>query len=167
MATRSPTSIHYHIYQTPDGFWLDGETLAMLNEAEHILGVKLPMYQGSYHKGVGASAGTHDKGGVIDVHPQVGKHGQVAIVRALRRVGFAAWHRPYVKGLWGEHIHAVDMQNKDLTPIAAQQVVAYKKHYNGLGHLGMGGKDDGPKVTIQTWAQYKARHPRRFPNARR
>ena len=163
MVVKSPTSVHYHIYRTPDGFYLDGETLHMLNEAEYLLGEKVPLYQGSYHKGVGASAGTHDKGGVIDNHPHTSKHTPDQIVRALRRVGFAAWHRKAVTGLWGEHIHAVDMQNKDLTPIAAQQVVAYKKGFNGLGHLGMGGPDDGPRVRIQTWDQYKKNHPKRFP----
>jgi hypothetical protein len=34
----------------------------------------------------------------------------------------------------------------ELSPVARNQVSAYLAGFNGLGHLGRGGKDDGPRV---------------------
>jgi hypothetical protein len=136
----------------------------MLNEAEYLLKTRLPITQGSYNKGgVAASAGVHDGGGALDFPPRVGKLTPEQIVKALRRVGFAAWHRTAIKGLWPEHIHAVALGDKEASQQAKNQMSAYLAGYNGLGHLGRGGKDDGPRHVVQTWEEYKKKHPKRFP----
>jgi hypothetical protein len=160
-----PVKDYYDRYTTQDGKHINGRTLAMLWEAEWLLDARIPIIQGSYNKGVAASAGTHDGGGVIDVSPKIGAHKQLAIVEVMRRVGFAAWHRMPNEGPWNEHIHCVALGDKELAPLAKQQGVAYLAGYNGLGHLGKGGKDNGPRDHVQTFADYKKNHPGRFPNA--
>lgn len=115
-----------------DGKTLDKLTHYALLTVEHRLGYRplsLTVLQGSYNKGgVGASAGTHDGGGAVDLTPAEwqGK------VHALRAVGFAAWHRPAIPGLWGEHVHAVLIGNDKLSPAARDQVQAYRDHRDGL-----------------------------------
>jgi len=114
---------------TRNGKVVDEITHQALIECEKLLGYDLTIVQGSYNAGkVEASAGTHDGGGVVDLLPWDWERK----VRVLRAVGFAAWHRPAVKGVWGEHIHAVLIGNKKLAPSAARQVVAYRDHRDGL-----------------------------------
>jgi hypothetical protein len=121
-----------------EGYRTNKRTLAMHKEAEK-LGGNLVVVQGSYHKGVAASGGTHDEGGVLDysvrglIRAQIDKR-----VKALRRVGFAAWYRPALPGVWGPHIHAVAIGTRDLAPLARLQVLAYKKGLSGL----RGGRKD-------------------------
>jgi hypothetical protein len=110
------------------GKTLDRKTAAALAIVERRLGYTLTVVQGSYHKGVGASAGTHDRGGVVDLAP----YDWANKVKTLRRIGFAAWHRPAIKGLWGEHVHAVLIGHEDLAPSAARQVDSYKAGRDGL-----------------------------------
>lgn len=113
----------------------DRKTAAALSVVEKRLGYNLTLAQGSYNPGgVGASGGTHDRGGVVDLAP----FDHVNKVRELRKVGFAAWYRPAIKGLWGAHIHAVLMNHQDLSPSAANQVVAYRAGKDGL----KGNRDD-------------------------
>lgn len=151
-------------YETPDGHLLNKRTLNMWNEAEHILGVKIPITQGSYNPGgVAASSGAHDGGGAVDAPPKYKTFTHQQLVRVLRRVGFAAWHRQYTRNLWPEHIHAIALGDKELSYVAANQAKAYFAGYDGLGHLGMGGLDTGPRDIIHTWEDYKENHPNRFP----
>jgi hypothetical protein len=153
-----------YLWITPEGHKLDKRTLNMWNEAERILGVQIPIMQGEYNPGkVSASAGAHDKGGAVDGRAKIKGVKTLAVVKALRRVGFAAWHRLPSQGPWPEHIHAVAIGNNDLSYVAKNQADAYLAGYNGLGHLGRGGKDDGPRDVVQTWEQYKKKHPKRFP----
>jgi hypothetical protein len=77
---------------------------------------------------VAASASTHDRWGVVDLLPWDWENK----VRVLRAVGFAAWHRPAIAGLWSEHIHAVLIGHPDLDPMAARQVDSYRAHRDGL-----------------------------------
>jgi peptidoglycan hydrolase-like protein with peptidoglycan-binding domain len=133
-------------------------TKHMLIAAAHKLGPKcrFSLYQGSYHPGTGASAGTHDGGGAADINPNLlcGKHVRRA-VRALRQVGFAAWNRPTIPGLWVHHIHAIAISDPDMAPAAQAQIWDYYHGMNGLtGH----GPDTGPKVPKRTWEQYKRLH---------
>lgn len=115
------------------GVTLDQMTKAAIVEAERRLGRRLDLLQGSYNAGrVSASAGTHDGGGVVDIAPT----DHVRVVKVLRRLGFAAWHRPAIKGLWGEHIHAVLIGNARLSPSAARQVTAYRQGRDGLAGNG-------------------------------
>ena len=108
---------------------VDNWTAAALREAERRLGYRLTLVQGSYNAGgVRQSAGTHDGGGVVDLLPWDWQHK----VKVLRAIGFAAWYRPTVPGLWGAHIHAVLIDHGRLAPAARQQVVAYRAGRDGL-----------------------------------
>ena len=117
----------------------------------------ITVVQGSYNAGgVGASAGTHDGGGALDVSVNrgCGLHHR-ATVRALREVGFAAWYRPTIPGVWTHHIHAIAVSDPDLASGAQDQVVDY---YHGRDGLAGHGPDNGPKVRKVTWEQYRRAH---------
>lgn len=119
-----------------DGKKVDALTDGALRRAEKILGYTLTVRQGSYNfGGVKASAGTHDDGGVVDLLPW--DHDNK--VKALRAVGFAAWYRPALPGVWSAHIHAVLIGHAKLSPSAFRQVQAYIARRNGL-------KSNGPDV---------------------
>lgn len=108
---------------------VDWKTRAALEAAERRLGYRLTIVQGSYNAGgVRQSAGTHDGGGVVDLLAWDWKRK----VRALRSIGFAAWYRPAVPGLWGAHIHAVLVDHGRLSASAAAQVAAYRAGRDGL-----------------------------------
>ena len=135
----------------------DARTLAMLDEAQRIAGFPFQYAQGSYNgNNVFASGGTHAGGGVIDIRtvPMKNRAQKLAAVKALRTVGFAAWLRPYAAGVWGEHIHAVAIDQPDLSSAAAFQVKAYRNGRDGLKgnrpdpHASMG-------VKPTTWEAYK------------
>ena len=112
-----------------DGKKVDALTDGALKRAEKRLGRGLTITQGSYNPGgVAASAGAHDKGGTVDLPPWDWRE----VVPALRTVGFAAWHRAAVPGLWPEHIHAVLIGHPDLAPVAARQVPLYLNKRDGL-----------------------------------
>ena len=114
---------------THDGKTVDWLTKAALLKAERIIrSYDLSIVQGSYHRGVGASAGTHDGGGVVDLRAW----DWPTKVRALRLSGFWAWHRPEIPGLWGEHIHAVLQGNRLLAPAAEDQVDDARHGRDGL-----------------------------------
>lgn len=118
---------------------VDALTIAAIERAEKIGGHRFEVTQGSYQSGVAASAGTHDRGGAIDL----AWCGHVACVRALREAGFAAWHRTPAQGPWKDHIHAVVLGHPDLARAAERQVDAYGRGLNGLAD---GRQDDGPRV---------------------
>lgn len=121
-----------------DGKKVDGLTDGALKRAERILDYSLTISQGSYNAGgVKASAGTHDGGGVVDLMPWDRENK----VRALRAVGFAAWFRPAIPGLWPAHIHAVLLDHPKLAPAAAAQQVAYLARRDGLA---LNGPDRDP-----------------------
>lgn len=106
-------------------------TIAMLKRVE----AKTPIstyYQGSYNHGVGASAGTHDGGGAVDLWGSNADD----IVREMRKVGFAAWIRSPSQGPWPYHIHAIAIGDKELAPLAKSQVSSYYAGRNGLASNG-------------------------------
>lgn len=116
---------------TYDGNTVNWRTKAML----YVVGNRLygdpwilTVYQGSYNRSVSASGGTHDGGGAVDLSA----HQWWRKIHALRRVGFAAWHRPAIPGLWGEHIHAIAIGDRDMSRAAEDQIRAYRHHRNGL-----------------------------------
>lgn len=87
--------------------------------------------QGSYHKGLSASAGTHDGGGAMDLHMVDLSHDErLALVHALREAGFAAWVRFPPVFPW--HIHAIAIGDPDLSPSAEHQVHEYFAGEDGL-----------------------------------
>jgi len=114
------------------GKWFDRMTVQAIEAAEKGYGGKFAILQGSYNGGTGkvsASAGTHDGGGAVDVAPT---KNPAAVVRALRSVGFAAWHRLPSEGPWVEHVHAILIGNARVSASAARQVAAYRVGRNGL-----------------------------------
>ena len=119
------------------GHTLDNLTDYALLAVEKRLGYNprsLTVVQGSYNGGAGkvsASAGTHDGGGAVDLTPANWEQK----VHAMRAVGFAAWHRTAIPGVWEEHVHAVLIGNEKLSPSAQAQVTDYRNHRDGLaGH---------------------------------
>ncbi|WP_067475223.1 peptidoglycan-binding domain-containing protein [Actinomadura hibisca] len=140
---------------TSGGFTLNTRTRDMLAEAKKLFGGSLVLEQGSYNPGGDpTSAGTHDGGGVVDISVQgMSATTRTNAARALRRVGFAAWVRSPQQGNWPWHIHATAISDTDLSTQAQQQVGDY---YLGLNGLANHGPDDGPKVTIRTWEEYRA-----------
>ncbi|MER6827481.1 peptidoglycan-binding protein [Streptosporangium sp. NPDC000563] len=131
-------------------------TRSMLVEANRLLGRDLVLLQGSYNRGGDpTSAGTHDGGGAVDISVKgMSSATRTAAVRALRRVGFAAWLRTPAQADWPWHIHAVAINDTDLSGQAQNQVGDY---YLGLNGLSGRGPDDGPKVAIRTWEEYRRR----------
>lgn len=129
---------------TYNGRQVDWITRAALEDAERLLGYDgpLPVSQGSYNAGgVAASAGTHDGGGAVDVMPKTLAEAR-RIERALRRLGFAAYVRLPIPGLWGLHVHAILMGNRKLSAGASAQVREYLAGGDGLkGSL----PDTGPR----------------------
>jgi hypothetical protein len=134
-ATRTPAPAPY-ARTTRRGHTLDNLTDYALLAVEEELGYRprsLDVLQGSYNAGgVGVSAGTHDGGGAVDLSPA----NAAEKVHALRKVGFAAWHRTPIPGVWVEHVHAVLIGNAKLSPAAAAQVVDYRNHRDGLAGNG-------------------------------
>lgn len=136
------------------GSTLNYRTNQMKMEAARRLGgCTMSVTQGSYNAGgVGASAGTHDGGGAMDISVKRGcGTKQLATVRELRRVGFAAWYRP-ANSSWPAHIHAIAISDPDLSREAQGQVSDY---YRGLNGLANDGPDNGPDVKKRTWEEYK------------
>ena len=109
----------------------DRYTVAALEAAEYDLSRTLTIYQGSYNAGrVSQSAGTHDGGGTVDLWCD-GVSGR-ELARALRRVGFAAWYRPPRPGVWGAHVHAVQIDNARVSDSASRQIAEYVAGGDGL-----------------------------------
>jgi peptidoglycan hydrolase-like protein with peptidoglycan-binding domain len=139
---------------THGGGVVNERTRDMLAQARRLLGRDLVLDQGSYNPGGDpTSAGTHDGGGVVDVSVKgMASVTRTEVVRAMRRVGFAAWLRSPRQGDWPWHIHAVAISDTDLSVQAQHQVGDY---YLGRDGLSGRGPDDGPKVVIRTWEEYR------------
>ena len=117
-----------------DGKTVDYLTAAALEAAKQEFGSDFHMMQGSHNEGgVAASGGTHDGGGVVDLSVPNGDW--EGAVTALRKIGFAAWVRNvdgYGQAGSGAHIHAVLMDNEQLSPQAQVQVNSYLNNDDGL-----------------------------------
>ncbi|MFD8495354.1 peptidoglycan-binding protein [Amycolatopsis sp. NPDC059657] len=148
----NPVSAGAHV--TYHGQTLNTRTKAMLVEAERLLGFQVTLSQGSYNPGgVGASAGTHDGGGAMDIAAaSMSGTTRTNVVRALRKVGFAAWLRTPDQADWGYHIHAIALADPDQSSGAQHQSGDY---YLGMNGLAGRGPDDGPAVTKVTWEEYQ------------
>ena len=139
------------------GRTVNTRTRAMLQAAQGRAGRSITLTQGSYNPGGDPdSAGTHDGGGVVDISVSgMSATTRTNVVRSLREVGFAAWYRTPIPGVWGPHIHAVAVSDTDLSSQAQAQVGDYYLGRNGLaGH----GPDNGPAVTKRTWEDYQRSH---------
>jgi hypothetical protein len=122
---------------------VDAMTIAAIEAAEEIAGFAFTVTQGSYQSSVPQSAGTHDKGGVIDWHTSsLSDRDKVRMIAALREVGWAAWVRHPWQGDWPEHAHGVVIGHPYLADSAARQVEAYR---DGLDGLAAGRADYHPR----------------------
>lgn len=115
------------------GVTLNRRTIRMIRWAEKDCGHTFNIAQGSYNKGrVAASAGTHDGGGVVDIGMWgVSTVKRRAILRSLKRAGFAAWMRTPAQG-FDPHIHAVAFGDKEVSSGAAAQRRSYDRGRDGL-----------------------------------
>ncbi len=135
------------------GVTINTRTKAMLLEAERLTGTTVSLTQGSYNPGgVDASAGTHDGGGAMDISVSgMSSTTRTNFIKALRRVGFAAWYRTPAQG-FAYHVHAEAISDPDLSSGAQHQTGDY---YLGMNGLAGRGADDGPSVTKVTWEEYQ------------
>jgi peptidoglycan hydrolase-like protein with peptidoglycan-binding domain len=139
---------------TYHGKTMNTRTKAMLVEAERLLGTQLGVTQGSYNPGgVGASAGTHDGGGALDISVSgMSATTRNNVAKQLRIVGFAAWVRTPAQG-FDYHIHAIAVSDPDQSSGAQHQSGDYYLGKNGLAGRGA---DDGPVVSPKrTWEEYQ------------
>ena len=104
--------------------------------------------------GAKLSAGTHWDGAAVDLRTRGLTRTQIlAVVAALRELGWAAWYREGGSWVGNEHIHAAANLGMTLTTGCLYQVRAYKAGYTGLGAQGRGGLDPHPRPdTIRTIA---------------
>ena len=132
----------------------------MVNEVAALTGdIYINPTQGSW-SGAAASAGTHTGCGAVDLmHPSWSVADYDTVVREMRRVGFAAWHRTPQQSNWPRHVHGIAVQKggmRDkgcLSDGAFAQVLAYEQNRNGLAS---GGRDDGPRQFVgTTWETYQ------------
>ena len=128
---------------------VDNRTFTALIRAQQLAKVPIRLAQGSYSTGVPASAGTHDKGGVVDVRIDgLTTRQRVRVMHSLKRVGFAVWWRHGSLWAGNAHLHAVLRKHKKLAWLAAQQELAYDRRRDGLA-------DNKPD---RTWRPKIARH---------
>lgn len=148
------------------GFRVNTRTRQMLTAADGSLPWRLRLSQGSYCAFDAAcdptSAGTHDGGGVIDLHVRSLTTAQRwRTVRALRVVGFAAWLRTPEQcgGCWPFHVHAVaigdpDLWQRDGAFTNRDQVADYYVGKNGLASHAADNTPGSYRVYFTCWKRY-------------
>lgn len=120
------------------GVRLNERTIRMLLAAEHLLRRTFHITQGSYSTRVAASGSTHAGGGAMDTN---GPGGWYTAQNALRRVGFASWVRLPSQGPWGQHIHSIALGDTSASQAAKNQMAAFRRGGDGLGHgMSAGGR---------------------------
>lgn len=120
-----------------DGETLNLRTARMLARVEARTGLSTRVVQGSYSSGPN-SAGTHEGGGAVDLSVHGFSREQILdLVWQMRCCGFASYFRPN-NGIWDDHIHAIAIGDKEMSPEARAQVVEY---YAGDDALAGDGKD--------------------------
>lgn len=126
---------HNYTRTTYGGRTVNQRTKEMLQQAAAIYGSPFSLTQGSYNRGVSASAGTHDGGGVVDIG-----NTDTKLLKALRQVGFAAWVRSPAEG-FAYHIHACAIGDREMAAGAKNQITSY---FNGRNGLASNGRDTAP-----------------------
>ena len=105
--------------------------------------------------GAVASGGTHASGGADDTYPLDGIDVPDYVLLSREMGADATWERPRNwDGKGGvRHVHRVLTGCPHNGP-AHYQIDAVRAGFNGLGHLGRGGKDTGPRpLSGRTWRQ--------------
>lgn len=119
---------------------------------------RIRLAQGSFSTSVAASGNTHAGDAVVDIRTTgVGLTAgeTVALLRALRDVGFAAWIRDARDGM-PPHIHAACIADPEMDPSAARQVIDYDKGLNGLSNKAKDRNSYRPKPKVRfSWLQGK------------
>lgn len=114
---------------TYKGWRMSRYTAAAIAVLQEKLGYELTLTQGPYNKGVGASAGTHDLDGVIDLSSWRSSQK----VTVARRNSWAMWPRKDIPGVWSAHCHGVLKRAKPMASLAVHQLeVSYPNHTDGL-----------------------------------
>ena len=167
-----PAALGYRCFLPPNdyervtvrGHVISRRTLAMLENAQALYGgrgsTKL-LIQGSYAPGLGASFGTHDGGGAVDVWTIDPETGELlsdieGMVWAMRQSGFAAWFRPanmLYQGMY-PHIHAIAIDDADISAAAYDQIHAPHGYFagrNGLPEPEFAGPDPHGGPIICDW----------------
>jgi hypothetical protein len=101
------------------------------------------------------SGGTHTDGGADDTYPLTGVNVPAYVALSREMGADATWHRPFNwDGRNGvEHVHRVLTGCPHNSP-ARYQIDAVRTGFNGLGHLGHGAPDDGPKpLSGRSWRE--------------
>lgn len=124
------------------GVTLENRTISALRWAEKNYLAVAPkkrspwrLGQGSFSQGT-LSAGTHSKGGTLDImFAGLNAKQRKATVKWLRKAGFAAWARE--GNAWGangsnDHCHAVLLGHRTLSVEAMKQTDSYLSHRDGL-----------------------------------
>lgn len=139
---------------TYGGRTVNVRTKILLERTRVALGGKheIPLFQGSYNKGVKASAGTHDGGGCVDINTS--GYNVNALLRELRKAGFAAWYRTPAEG-FSYHIHACAIGDREMASIARSQVRAY---FNGRNGLANNGRDTAPASVGRPYPAWAAKY---------
>lgn len=114
---------------------------ARLREAG-IIHRSVDFFQLGYRGDVTASKGTHERGGVADVHQYSNK-----ALEIWRECGWAMWRRTEAQGFI-YHGHGALIGCPHLSDEADRQIDQYKDGTNGLRDHG---PDDGPNVPVITW----------------
>lgn len=147
------------------GVTVDTRTARMLDEVAALTPADLYVQpsQGSYSGGVGASAGTHDGCGAVDLmNLTPAQYGQ--LVEVMRRVGFAAWHRTPQQSSWPHHVHAIAVQpggRDDRGCLSAAAHNQVRDYYAGRNGLASGAPDDADATRAyvgMTWERYEEEH---------
>lgn len=131
---------HDYTRVSVDGETVNKRTQEMLQRAQLIMrnkfgheGFDFGVVQGSYSSAVSASGGTHDRGGALDMHTRTHPRGTVDdMVKSLRMAGFAAWSRGRGNDSFDPHIHAIAIDDRELSAAAANQVNEYFAGGDGL-----------------------------------
>lgn len=130
------------------GKLMDEKTKAFVQAMEAELGYELTIVQGCYNPGgVAASGGTHDGGGVLDL----AAYDWRTKVRVAADLGAFAYHRVYVPGLWGEHVHIGIRDHGRLSSSAQRQQQDWdaKPPRDGLkSHAVWSGYHPGKRITF-------------------
>ncbi len=144
---------------------VSARTAGMLDNAQALYGGRGSMrllIQGSYAPGLGASFGTHDGGGAVDIWAVDPNNtdqllGDIPqMVTALRQAGFAAWYRPanmLYQGMF-PHIHAIAVGDAELSEAARAQLTGehgYFRGRNGLPEVEFAGPDPHGGPILCDW----------------
>ncbi len=122
------------------GVTMNERTVNMIERAEFVMqkklghpGFQFNITQGSFSSSVSASAGTHDRGGALDVHTSsLPKKTVDDMVKSLRQAGFAAWSRGRGFDSFTPHIHAIAIGDSSASSGAKSQVQEFGRGGDGL-----------------------------------